>query len=411
MRTIYKTVPGDTFDRIARKVYGDDTRAAELRRANPGITEPIQVGISLNTPAAKGAPKDRTSTGAANDPDELALAIDGQRFRFWSSIQIQKSIDKISTISFSAPFEPENKDLRNTFRPMTFKPLLVTVGGEPFFRGTQVNVQTQGGASAVAVEVSGYGVPGVLNDCTAPQNAFPVELKDLDLRQIADRVAGMYGVIVTFEGDPGAKFKKTKIKPDQKLLPFLVPLAQQRGFVVADNTEGELVFWKSTKTGRPVANLRQGEPPHIVVTPQYAPQSFYSDITAIKNPKIGFRGQWYTDKNPKLRNVLRALNFVAENAGKVDPLTAAKSKTGRMFGAVASYTLTVATWRDPKGNLWAPNTTIRVRYPDKMIYTDYEFLIRDVTFNATPAALSAELALVMPGAFSGEVPGALPWDD
>jgi len=411
LSTTYKTVPGDTFDRIARKVYGDDTKAAELRRANPGVSEPIQADVTLNTPTAKGSPSDRTSIGAADNPDQIALAIDGNRFRYWTEIEIKRSIDKISSVAFSAPFEPENRAFRDTFRPMTFKPLLATIGGSPFFRGTQVNVPTQGDANQTVVNVSGYGVPGVLTDCTAPTNAFPVELNNLDLRQIAEIVADMYAIPIQFNGDPGAKFKKCKIKPDQKLLSFLIPLAQQRGFVITDNDEGELVFWQPDVSGKPVANLRQGEPPHVVVTPQYSPQNFYSDVTAIRNAKIGFRGQWYTQKNPKLRTVLRALNFVAENAGKVDPLTAAQAKMGRMFGEIARYTLTLATLRDPRGNLWAPNTAIRLRYPDKMIYNDYVFLIRDVTFKVTPASQTAELGLVLPGSFTGEIPESLPWDE
>ena len=33
----YTTVAGDTWDKIAYSVYGDETRAGELMEANPGL--------------------------------------------------------------------------------------------------------------------------------------------------------------------------------------------------------------------------------------------------------------------------------------------------------------------------------------------------------------------------------------
>ena len=38
--TTYTTISGDTFDKVARKIYGDDKKAAPIRTANPGVFEP-----------------------------------------------------------------------------------------------------------------------------------------------------------------------------------------------------------------------------------------------------------------------------------------------------------------------------------------------------------------------------------
>jgi prophage tail gpP-like protein len=76
-----------------------------------------------------------------------------------------------------------------------------------------------------------------------------------------------------------------------------------------------------------------------------------------------------------------------------------------------SYTADVATWRDPSGALWAPNTTVKVEYADAMVYSEYEFLIRDVNFEQNAYSEVARLALVLPGSFTGEAPDRLPWDE
>ena len=76
-----------------------------------------------------------------------------------------------------------------------------------------------------------------------------------------------------------------------------------------------------------------------------------------------------------------------------------------------AYTCRVSTWRDPAGNLWAPNTTVTLTAPDAMIYDKYEFIIRSVTFETDRATETATLNLVLTGSFSGEIPDSLPWDN
>jgi prophage tail gpP-like protein len=82
-----------------------------------------------------------------------------------------------------------------------------------------------------------------------------------------------------------------------------------------------------------------------------------------------------------------------------------------MFASMAAYTVeNLPTWRDPRGQLWAPNTTLRLIAPSAMIYTEQEFLIRDVVLRQDDESLTASLGLALPGAFSGETPESLPWD-
>jgi prophage tail gpP-like protein len=82
-----------------------------------------------------------------------------------------------------------------------------------------------------------------------------------------------------------------------------------------------------------------------------------------------------------------------------------------MFANAAAYTVDVATWRDPKGSLWKPNTTLTLFAPDAMVYSEYELLVRTVTLKQSKESTTATLGLVLPGVFSGEIPTALPWND
>lgn len=412
MSTTYDTKAGDTFEGIARVTYGTEREAGRIRAANPGAVEPFAAGVRLVVPVApSGAP----STAPSENAEETAVLIDGARFRFWESVRITRAIDSVDTLELSAPFDPNAPDFRDAFRPFSYKRVEVTVGGDPLFTGTMVGVTPDVGPTRKTISTSSYALPGVLNDCTAPASAFSTSGSQLEffsqnLRQIAEKLAGFFGLSVVFEGDAGAPFDPpVAIKAGGKVFSFLAGLAKQRNFIVSSTPRGELLFLQSTDAGQPVAQLRQGEPPLVAVTPVFSPQEYYSHVTGLEPVLVGLQGSQFTVKNPRLPGVIRPLTFEVSDASSADVKAAVEAKAGRMFAGAASYSVTVATWRDAGGALWAPNSTVTLEAPDAMVYSAYSFIIRSVAFTRDRASESAALSLVMPGAFSGKIPEDLPW--
>lgn len=411
MSTTYKTATGDTFESIARKQYGTETQAQRIAQANPGLTQPLPEGLEINTPVIPSAPKNTQQRGAANNEQEVALLIDGQRFRYWSDIVITRSIDAVDVVEFSAPFDVDAPGFKNTFRPYSFREVVITVGGEPLFTGTLIDVNPVIDPASKTIAVSCYSLPGVLGDCTAPASAFPLEYNNQGLKDIAAAQAGPFGIDVQLDGDQGALFERVASEPEKPVLSFLIELAQQRNFIISSTPKGALLFAQSNPAGSPVAILRQGESPLISVTPAFTPQQYYSHITGIHPIALGTEGSQFTVKNPRLLGVTRPLTFTAKDAKVGDVKQAVEAKAGRMFGNMVVYTADVATWRTPSGELWAPNTTIKLIAPDAMIYNEYSFIVRNVQFVKNGSEETATLTLVMPGSFSGEIPESLPWDD
>ena len=410
MSTTFKTSAGDTFDVVARIAYGTEQEAHRLREANPGTTEPFIAGIVLVVPDLPGAPIDQPQQASANSENETAVLIEGQRFRFWQNIRITRAIDAMDTVEFIAPFDFEAPSFRETFRPFSYKSAKVTVGGVPLFTGTMVGVVPMINPTRKVVSISAYSLPGVLNDCTAPASAFPLEFNDQNLRDIASKLAGLFGLAVSFDDDPGAVFEREALEPGKKVLPFLAGLAKQRNLIISSTPTGELLFLKSTDAGQPVARLRQGEPPLLSVTPFFSPQEYYSHITGLEPVIVGLAGSQFTVKNPRLSGVVRPLTFEPSDSVTADVKSAVEAKAGRMFGNASSYSLTVTTWRDANGNLWVPNSTITLFAPDAMVYSEYAFIVRSVEFTRERASETAILNLVIPGSFSGKMPEVLPWD-
>ena len=88
-----------------------------------------------------------------------------------------------------------------------------------------------------------------------------------------------------------------------------------------------------------------------------------------------------------------------------------RAALGRMVGGVVTYTVDeLPAWRDPRGELWQPNTTLSLIAPEAMIYRETELVVRSVRLHQTPDGETTSLGLVLPGTFGGALPEALPWD-
>ncbi len=411
MFTTYSTVAGDTFGAVSRKVYGTEIHAEHIARANPGTVEPLPTGVGVIVPPLPDAPPSRVAgLNNTNNPSEVALFVNGSRFRFWEKIRIERSLDAIDLVEFAAPFEIDAPGFKETFRPFSFLPASISVGGEHLFTGTMLTVDPSIETNRKTVTVGCYSTPGALEDCTASAASFPLEFNDQGLREIAAAIAAPFGVDVVFTADPGAVFERVAAEAGKKAMNFLVGLAKQRGLIISSTPEGALLFQQSAESGAPVARLVQGQSPLVKVNSLFRPQEYYSHITGLEAAFIGLPGQKFTVRNPLISSVVRPFSFEVPDTVGGDVKGAVEAKAGRMFGNVVSYEVEVDTWRDPAGNLWRPNTTLTLTAPGVMVYSEYELLIRSVLFEREGDREAATLNLTLLGAFSGKMPEVLPWD-
>lgn len=408
----YKIISSDTFETIARKVYGSEIESIRITNANPGVVEPLTVGTIITIPDLPGTPVILQQQSDSNNPDETTLLIDGKRFRFWDKIRIFQQMDSISIVEFSAPFDSTLQDFKNIFKPFSYKAAVVSVGGFPIFTGAMISVLPVVENNQKLINVSCYSKPGVLNDCTAPASLYPLEFKNQGLREISKKLAGPFGVNVIFEDNKDPPFEPTvACDTDKKILPFLAGLAKQRGLIMSNDSRGNLIIHKSVSTRNPVSKLEQGFSPLLSIAPSFDPQQYYSHITGIDPVSVGLDGSQYTVKNPHIEGVLRPLTFVAPDTEGSNLKSAVEAKMGRMFGNLVSYNIKVSTWRDSNGELWHDNTTILLLAPDAMIYNQYEFTIRTVVFESDEGVKTATLNLVIPESFADKIPESLPWDE
>ncbi len=341
-------------------------------------------------------------------------SVRGEYFGYWQNVEIKRSIDTYSTVRFEAPFEPSRKEFRETFRPFTFKRLECLVNLETLVTGFCLGIDPSFDPNSRVIEVTGYAKPAVFHKV----NVLPDELgKGMQfngqaLRAIAERLGLPFGITCDFQHDDKTPFKKCKIEIDKKIQEFLVDLAKQRNCVIADNRQGEALFWQGVAPGFPVGELNEGTPPFTKASATFNPEDYFSQITGFGKKKRGRKETRWTALNHWLEKPLRPHTFKLEDAERADVPEATLRKMGGMFADMASFEIPdLPGWRDPNGDLWEPNTTLLVKAPSVMIYRQTELLIRNVTLKQTKDADTATLEVVLPGAFSGKIPEFLPWDE
>ena len=412
----YVVFPGDTYDRISRNVYGEESNANLIRRSNPGIVEPLSSGTIVNIPVDPSNPTNQPQRLTSNNPAQITISVksivggveSSKQFTFWQSVTIKRSLDSLSTLALTAPFDPDDEDIREFFRPFTFREITVSVGGNEVFIGTIVNITPQLTETRSIVNITAYSLPGIMADCTQPVSDYPLSWEQYTLKEIADDVAATFGIRTQFNDSVGDVFQSVSSKPESSALSFLQDLAKQRNLVIGDTRDGFLLFQKSTKVGFPVARLFEGLSPLISITPRFNAQQAFTSVTGINPTTAGVPGEPFTAQTgiPGGRyhtyTVRDTLNTSLEDA--------VNAKVGRMYGNMASYNVKVPTWFTPGGQLWSPNSTIKITAPKAMVYNEYEFIIRSVELQRTAQTEVTSLELVLPGAFSGEIPVSLPWE-
>ncbi len=338
--------------------------------------------------------------------------IHGDYFGYWSEIDIVFELDGFSSVGFRAPFEHSRKEFRETFRPFSFKPIEVMIHLETVFKGTLLDVEPELSSDSKQVRVTCNSLPSVLCDCGLPPSALPFEHKKIGLRTLFDLCAAPFGLRVDFQAEEGKPFDKVRLETGREVFDFLADLTKQRNAVISNTADGRLLCWQSIKKGTPVCDFVQGQAPFARITPSFKPREYFSEVTGFAAKKRGKAPAKWTERNPWLATPLRPHTFKLEDTERGDAPAATKAFMGRMFGEMASWRVEdIPTWRDPKGKLWQPNTFVSVTAPDAFIYRRTNLLVRRVELHQDKDKESATLELVLPGAFNGEVPLMLPWDE
>lgn len=438
MPKIHNVILNDRITNISIKYYGTASKTGLIVNANPQLKgRPISLehlptikpGDILNIPDETtniiNFPEKKTfpETVPIEKPDSIQFLVNDQVFSFFSNYSLNQSLDSFDNVGISVPLDDTNNLFKASFKPFTYDDIGVYYNGVLVFGGTIINPVSELNTTSKIVTISAYPKCGVLNDCVTPVSLYPVEFENQNLQQIADKLLEPFGLSAVFAVNPGNIFERVAPEPEQKVLNFLISLAKQRGLIITNTPQGNLLFWQADIESESVANFKEGERPLINCKPSFDDLNYFSHITGLlpvkeskgkkeskpkeKEPNL------YTWENPFLvsKGILRPNTFIVEDSNNNDLRKIVEQRAGRMFGSVATYNLQAQGHRDENGDLYTKNKSINVLSPSSNIIRDTKFIIKNINLDRTPDGGDiANMNIVLPEVYNGEIPKVVPWE-
>ncbi|MFP3041896.1 hypothetical protein LQZ19_08745 [Treponema primitia] len=268
----------------------------------------------------------------------------------------------------------------------------LSLGGELVGTGclyTRENIIT---ANGITKQLEFYSKTADLVDsCLFPALS---EIRDSDLKQIAEKVLADNDIPVKFIDPPGAPFEVIERQGVETVAKYFQRLAAQRGLFISTDPTGTLIFQKAIQSGKPVAHLEWGGKTATEYRAKFDDRTRYAKYIAGSQAGDGepIYATAYDPKVPKVRQLL----FDANEADAGNIQDAAEWRMLKLALEAYSIPFPVSDWYDDSGHLWKPNTIVTAKSPVLDIPDTKQFIIRQAEFAWSATGCSAVLSLVPP---------------
>ena len=216
----------------------------------------------------------------------MKIKINGNYYANFTDFSYEQNLDSVGSVfSFACRFDQEERQL---FKPLSFlKVQFYNEDDSLFFTGIITNHNFQSNSMSNLVVLSGYSLPGVLEDCNIPHSAYPLESNNMNLREIANKFIKPFGlkliVDISAQREVEKNYPKTAATPEESIKEYLSKLAAQRNVILSHDENGNLLLFKPNVKQTPVAyfNKESG----VEMSLEVSGQDIHSETTNLRQPK------------------------------------------------------------------------------------------------------------------------------
>lgn len=337
--------------------------------------------------------------------DDLSLIAGGKNLKGWTEIALTRSIQQMpNTFSVSAtedsPLYTDASFVREG------QACTVKLGSDLVITGYVDQVGPGFGVGAHAVIVGGRGKCQDLVDCSAEWTGSQV--RNSNPLQIAQKLSLPYGITASCVGDPGDIVPQFNINVGDSAANILEMVTRHAGLLYYEGTDGNLILSRIgvTKAASGVVQGKNIQACRLLrsVAERYSEIvcSLVSvDTSGLYQDQDGLT--YYKALDPNVSRH-RRLAIVAEGVDGGRDLAKRRAlwECARRAGRGRVLNVTVDSWRDGKGKLWAPNTLVPIDIP-KLGLSKISWCLAEVTYRAgLETGLTADLVLMTPESFTPE---------
>lgn len=344
-------------------------------------------------------------TAPHREPDELALVANGRKIAGWEDISV--------TLRAEA-FPPTFEVALSALDPATGLDLVIRpgdacevyLGDDVVITGYADRVSNGGGAEEHVLRIVGRGKTQDLVDCSAEWDSG--QIANATALDIATKLAAPYGIVTNLANgaSAGPVVPQFNLTYGETAADIIQRVARNAALLAYEGPRGDLLL-AAVGIIQAASGIVFGENVESWNV-QLSMDQRYSEIVCTQLSQdilgdVGDGGFFFdTEKDPNVPRH-RRMYMVLEQAADPQPFTVQKAKweVARRAGRSMAVSVTIDSWRDGAGTLWAPNTLVPVTLPG-LPSSAMPLCVSEVTFRRDGSGTHAELALLPKAAFAPE---------
>lgn len=338
-------------------------------------------------------------------PDPIiTLKAGGLELTSFDALTVQRDLDAMAdAFSFTCPSRPE---IRAAIKPKGYTPAEVWFGSSRIITGLIDKPSSSMAQASLSLE--GRSLSGQLVDCSMPTGR--TQWGKLTLGALGGELARPFGLTVSMPQGDSAKLGDPVVSQDTDTpAAFMQRLAQDMGWLWHANTAGMPELIRPNPKGKPMANLVEGLGSFLDLGVSADGTGLYSLYEVVTTMGGWDKHPTGTATDPGVR-LFRPHRRTGSDANDLAAKQSAAMDRGQSFAAAIGLQAEVGDWTSDAGEMWEPGRLITVNAPTCWIERPFLLMIAGVTFTLDASGRRASLRLILPGTYSGELPGVWPWD-
>lgn len=337
----------------------------------------------------------------------MILKIANRKFDYFNQFSLQMRFDAVaSTFGFLAYFDPENEEHKTLLKPLRYQRAVVEHNNETLITGTILSHSFKDSATKSLVSISGYSVPGILEDCEPPADVA-LESAGLNLKELAEKFLKPFNISFTWsksvEDKMNETYDTTECKATQKVKAYLAELAAQKNIILTHTSGGALLFTRAQADLKPVQHFERGAP-GVDFSLSINGQAMHSDIRVVKQADITAGNAGDEVIKNALVPVYRPHTVEQSSGTDIDTLTAAKNiRAEELKNIKLSITTNTDKWLNSEKTI-RPNMIISVTDPELFLYKKVNWFVESVKLDKTSEKDTAVIECVLPQVYNGNDP-------
>lgn len=328
-----------------------------------------------------------------------------KKVEFFNAFSLLLKYDAVaSAFSFSFFFNPKDDLMQVLFQPGHYHQVDVEHNGELLIRGFVLGQSFGAAAEKQLSTVSGYSLPGVLEDCEIPTSLYPLQSDGRTLLQIAQRLVSPFpfNIIVddVVSAKMNSKFDTSTASETQTIKGYLTEIAAQKKIIISHSPEGNLLFTEAKTKIKPFYHFEKGMP-ETSMSLNIDGQSMHSHITVQKQASSdGGNAGEVTIVNPYVPYVYRPKVISQSSGDDIDTTEAARMALSAELKAIV-LTINTNVW-EIDGKIIKPNSIITVKNDELFLFKKTNWFVESIQFNGNETSTTATLTCVLPEVYNSD---------